>query len=119
MGATHPDVPELIVHSVDDDAIILWLADRSPAAAAFVEDRLHAKAGEGTDIAGKPTVFTASGTDRIYAGAEAATFFGAVPGDPRVPNAPTRPPSRARSTPAEHRRSPNMAASPPPTATFR
>jgi hypothetical protein len=85
-AATHPDVPDLIVHSVDDDAMIMWLADRSPAAAVFVQDRLRAKAGEGTDIAGRPKAFTASGTDRIYAGAEAVTFFGAAPGDPRVPD---------------------------------
>ena len=85
-AATHPDVPELVAHAVDDDAMIMWLADRSPAAATFVEDRLRAKAGEGTDIAGKPKPFNASGTDRIYAGAEAVTFFGAAPGDPRVPD---------------------------------
>ena len=85
-ATTHPDVPELIAHSVDDDAMIVWLADRSPAAAAFVADRLRATAGAGTDIAGKPKAFAASGTDRIYAGAEAATFFGAIPGDPRVPD---------------------------------
>jgi hypothetical protein len=85
-ATTHPDVPELIAHSVDDDAMIVWLADRSPAAAAFVADRLRATAGAGTDIAGKPKAFAASGTDRIYAAAEAATFFGAIPGDPRVPD---------------------------------
>jgi hypothetical protein len=85
-AATHPDVPELIVHSVDDDAMIMWLADRSPAAATFVQDRLRAGAGQGTDIAGNPKGFSASGTQQIYAGAEAATFFGAAPGDPRVPD---------------------------------
>jgi hypothetical protein len=85
-AATHPEVPELIAHSVDDDAMIMWLSDRSPSAASFVADRLRAKAGEGTDIAGKPKAFRASGTDRIYAGTEAATFFGAAPGDPRVPD---------------------------------
>jgi hypothetical protein len=85
-ASAHPDVPDLIVHSVDDDAMIMWLADRSPAAATFVADRLHANNGLGTDIAGKPKAYTASGTDRIYAGPEAATFFGAAPGDPRVPD---------------------------------
>jgi hypothetical protein len=85
-AATHPDVPELIVHSVDDDAMIMWLADRSPAATAFVNDGLRAANGEGTDITGKTKAFTASGTATIYAGAEAATFFGAAPGDPRVPD---------------------------------
>jgi len=85
-ATAHPDVPKLIVHSVDDDAMIMWLADRSPAAATFAKDRLLARAGEGTDIAGNPKPFTASGTDHIYAGAEAAAFFGANPSDPRVPD---------------------------------
>ena len=85
-ATTHPDVPGLVLHSVNDDAMIMWLADRSPNAAAFVADRLRDTAGEGTDIAGKPKPFTASGTDQIYAGADAATFFGAAPGDPRVPD---------------------------------
>ncbi|MCW2691125.1 MAG: putative superfamily protein [Mycobacterium sp.] len=85
-ATTHPDVPKLIVHSVDDDAMIIWLADRSPEAATFVKDRLLAGAGEGTDIAGKPKPFTASGVDHIYAGAEAVAFFGATTGDPRVPD---------------------------------
>lgn len=83
---THPEVAELIVHSVDDDAMIMWLADRSPEAATFVKDRLAASTGVGTDINGNPKPFTASGTDRIYAGAEAATFFGAKAGDQRVPD---------------------------------
>jgi hypothetical protein len=74
------------VHSVDDDAMIMWLADRSPEAATFVKDRLAASTGVGTDINGNPKPFTASGTDRIYAGAEAATFFGAEAGDQRVPD---------------------------------
>lgn len=85
-ATTHPDVPDLVIHAVNDDAMIMWLADRSPTAAAFVADRLRATAGQGTDIAGKPKAFTASGTDRIYAGADAASFFGATPGDPRVPD---------------------------------
>jgi hypothetical protein len=82
----HPETPELIVHSVNDDAMIMWLADRSPAAATFVHDRLAARNGVGVDIAGKPKPFTASGTDQIYAGADAATFFGTTTTDPRVPD---------------------------------
>jgi hypothetical protein len=82
----HPDTKELIVHSVNDDAMIMWLADRSPEAAAFVKDRLSARAGVGTDIAGQPKPFTASGTERIYAGADAAAFFGTTVTDLRVPD---------------------------------
>jgi arylsulfatase A-like enzyme len=76
----------LIVHSVNDDAMIMWLADRSPEAAAFVKDRLSARAGVGTDVAGKPKPFTAAGTERIYAGADAAAFFGTTVADLRVPD---------------------------------
>ena len=82
----HPDTPELIVHSVNDDAMIMWLADRSPDAATFAKDRLSSHDGLGTDIGGKPKPFTASGTDKIYAGTDAATFFGSTPADPRVPD---------------------------------
>ncbi|CAN5373068.1 alkaline phosphatase family protein [soil metagenome] len=83
---THPDVTELIAHSVDDDAMIMWLADRSPEAASFVKNQIAATNGVGTDINGNPKPFTASGTDHIYAGSDAATFFGAAPGDQRVPD---------------------------------
>jgi hypothetical protein len=82
----HPDTPELVVHSVNDDAMIMWLADRSPEATAFVKDGLIAHAGVGTDIAGKPKPFTASGTEQVYAGADAAAFFGTTAADPRVPD---------------------------------
>ncbi|WP_264038785.1 alkaline phosphatase family protein [Mycolicibacterium hodleri] len=82
----HPDTKELIVHSVNDDAMIMWLADRSPEAVAFVKDRLSARAGMGTDIGGKPKPFTASGTEKIYAGADAAGFFGTTASDLRVPD---------------------------------
>ncbi|TPG35129.1 alkaline phosphatase family protein [Mycolicibacterium hodleri] len=82
----HPETKELIVHSVNDDAMIMWLADRSPQAAAFVKQQLAAHAGVGTDLAGKPRPFTASGTEQIYAGADAAAYFGTTATDPRVPD---------------------------------
>lgn len=82
----HPGTKEIIVHSVNDDAMIMWLADRSPQAATFVKDRLSTHDGVGTDITGTPRPFTASGTDHIYAGADAAAFFGTTPADPRVPD---------------------------------
>jgi hypothetical protein len=85
-GKGHPETPKLVIHSVDDDAMIMWLADRSPDAANFVRDRLAARAGVGVDIGGKPKPFTASGTDQIFAGAAAATFFGTTTADPRVPD---------------------------------
>src|SRR5258705_5564608 len=83
---SYTDVLVLIDHTVDEEVLIIWLTKIPPAAATFVQDRLRAGAGQGTDIAGNPKGFSASGTDQIYAGAEAATFFGAAPGDPRVPD---------------------------------
>lgn len=82
----HPETKELILHSVDDDALIMWLADRSPQATAFVKARLTAPNGIGVDIAGNPKPYTSSGTKRIYAGEDAAAFFGTTPTDPRVPD---------------------------------
>ncbi|WP_327140632.1 alkaline phosphatase family protein [Nocardia sp. NBC_01327] len=87
-AATHPATPKLIAHSVDDSALLMWLADRSAAAAAFVKQKLLAATGTGTDIAGNPKPFTASGVDKdkLYVGADAAAFFGVSFDDPRVPD---------------------------------
>ncbi|MFD6156461.1 alkaline phosphatase family protein [Nocardia sp. NPDC060256] len=85
-GATHSGNAELIAHGANDDGITLWLSDRSPEASGFVKDRLLARNGDGTDIAGNPKPFHASGIDKIYAGADAAAYFGTGPGDARVPD---------------------------------
>ncbi|AYF75193.1 phosphodiesterase [Nocardia yunnanensis] len=87
-AATHPQTPKLIAHSIDDAAILWWLADRSPEAVAFAKRKLLAANGTGTDINGNPKPFTASGVDtaQVYAGADALTYFGASADDPRVPD---------------------------------
>jgi hypothetical protein len=51
-----------------------------------VENELAKATGTGMDSTGGPKPYTASGTDKIYAGAQAAAFFGATAGDPRVPD---------------------------------
>ena len=73
-------------HSVDDDAMLLWLTDRSQAAADFAKAYLLRQSGTGNDIDGAPKAFTASGLSAVHAGADAAHFLGAKPGDSRVPD---------------------------------
>ncbi|MET9489511.1 alkaline phosphatase family protein [Nocardia sp. NPDC006630] len=87
-AATHPATPKLIAHSVDDSALLMWLTDRSAAAAAFVKQKLLTTNGTATDIAGNPKPYTASGVDKdkLYVGADAAAFFGVNFDDPRVPD---------------------------------
>jgi hypothetical protein len=72
--------------SVDDDAMLIWLNDRSPAAATFAKNFLLQQSGTGNDINGNPKPYTASGLATVYAGTDAADFFNVQPGDPRVPD---------------------------------
>ncbi|MET9072479.1 alkaline phosphatase family protein [Streptomyces sp. NPDC004232] len=83
----HPGAGDLVAHSVDDDGMLLWLNDRSAGATSFAKQYLLSQSGKGTDITGKPTKsFTNSGLSRVYAGKEAAAYFGVKPGDARVPD---------------------------------
>ncbi|MGW1910343.1 alkaline phosphatase family protein [Streptomyces sp. NPDC002076] len=82
----HPGSGDLVAHAVDDDAMLLWLTDRSQAAADFAKAYLLAQSGTGNDIDGKAKPFTASGLQSLYAGADAARYFRARPGDSRVPD---------------------------------
>ncbi|WP_042379265.1 alkaline phosphatase family protein [Streptacidiphilus melanogenes] len=82
----HPSAGNLVVHSVDDDGMLLWLSDRSPAATDFAKSYLLAQSGKGTDIDKAPKAFTHSGLATVYAGAAAAKYFGVKPGDARVPD---------------------------------
>lgn len=82
----HPGAGDLVAHSTDDDAMLLWLTDRSQAAAGFAKTFLLAQSGQGNDITGAPKPFTASGLATVFAGSAAAKFFGVPAGDPRVPD---------------------------------
>ncbi|MFD9692618.1 alkaline phosphatase family protein [Kitasatospora sp. NPDC059088] len=84
--AAHPGAGALVAHAVDDDGVLLWLNDRSPAATSFAKAYLLAQNGTGVGIDGKARPFTGSGVQKVYAGAEAAGHFGVAPGDPRVPD---------------------------------
>jgi len=85
-SAAHPGATALIAQATNDDAMIMWLSDHSAAAATFAKDYLLGHDGTGNDINGKPKVYTRSGVQTMYAGVEAAKFFGSAPGDPAVPD---------------------------------
>ncbi|WEO93532.1 alkaline phosphatase family protein [Streptomyces sp. FXJ1.172] len=84
--SAHPGAADLVAHAVDDDAMLLWLTDRSQAAADFAKAYLLARSGTGNGIDGKARPFTASGLKTLYAGASAARYFHTRPGDSRVPD---------------------------------
>lgn len=83
----HPKAAKpLVAFSINDDAMILWLNDRSPAAEEFAKNYLLSHNGTGNDINGQPKAYTASGLAKVYAGADAIRFFGVAPNDDRVPD---------------------------------
>ena len=83
-AAGHPG--PLVAFAIDDDAMLLWLTDRSPAATAFASRFLTGFSGTGNDIAGAPKPYTASGLATVYAGRAAADLIGVAQSDPRVPD---------------------------------
>ncbi|MFE9877600.1 alkaline phosphatase family protein [Streptomyces sp. NPDC005784] len=82
----HPAAGNLVAHSVDDDAMLLWLTDRSKAATEFAKTYLLARSGTGTDINAAPKAFTRGGLSKVYAGSAVARFFHVEAGDARVPD---------------------------------
>ncbi|EST36100.1 alkaline phosphatase family protein [Streptomyces roseochromogenus] len=82
----HPGSGDLVAHAVDDDAMLIWLTDRSQAATDFAKAYLLAQSGTGNGIDGNAKLFTASGLNALYAGADAARYFHVKPGDSRVPD---------------------------------
>ncbi|HVS44077.1 MAG TPA: alkaline phosphatase family protein, partial [Candidatus Dormibacteraeota bacterium] len=76
----------LVNFSVDDDAMLIWLSDHSPAATSFAKNFLLGHSGTGNDINGNPKAYTASGLAQVFAGADAANYFHVPVGDARVPD---------------------------------
>jgi Type I phosphodiesterase / nucleotide pyrophosphatase len=86
-AAQHPDASApLVAFSVNDDGMLIWLHDHSPAAAAFATSFLLNHSGTGNDITGAPKPYTSSGLATIYAGTAAANSFGVPADDARVPD---------------------------------
>ncbi|MBS0393758.1 MAG: alkaline phosphatase family protein [Proteobacteria bacterium] len=83
----------LVLFGMDDDGMLLWLADRSAAAAAFAKSFLWGyaplKVG-GSDAAGHFVDLSGTvqhaGLRRVFAGSEAAELIGVPPADERVPD---------------------------------
>lgn len=84
--AAHPKAGDLIVSSTDDDGMLLWLSDRSQAAASFVKHFLLSHTAAGNSISGGALTVRASGLKRVLAGAGAAALFGVPASEPRHPD---------------------------------
>jgi arylsulfatase A-like enzyme len=76
----HPDNTSLIVAGTDDDLWQSYLSDNSQAACDFVKSYLWNHTANGFDVNKNPVTVKHSGLFQIWAGAEAAAFFG-VPVD--------------------------------------
>ena len=85
-SANPSGVDPLVAFSVNDDGVVMWLNDRSQAAADFAKQYLLGHSGVGNDINGNPKPYTASGLREVFAGQAAAEYFNVQPGDPRVPD---------------------------------
>ncbi len=89
-AARHPHAAPLVAFSVDDDGMLLWLSDRSPAATGFVRGYLRTHSAPANRIGDAkgvhPVTVASSGLRAVYAGPGAHRFLGAAAGDPRVPD---------------------------------
>jgi hypothetical protein len=84
--AAHPGAGDLVIFATDDDGMLLWLSNRSQAAADFVKGYLLTHPASGNNVSGNPVTVPASGLKAVYAGEESADFFGVPNGDPRHPD---------------------------------
>jgi hypothetical protein len=92
-AAKHPAAPALVNFGISDDAMLLWLSDRSEEATAFVKTTLWnyvpQKTG-GSDANGGFVNYDGtvqhSGLRQIYVGEEAAELIGVPKRDARVPD---------------------------------
>ncbi|MEO3935727.1 alkaline phosphatase family protein [Dermatophilaceae bacterium Soc4.6] len=82
----HPAAADLVAWSADDDSLLLWLSDRSPAATRFVRQWLLSHAATGTTATSASRTVTGSGLSRVYAGDAAAAFYGVSPDEARHPD---------------------------------
>ncbi len=85
-AATHPGAPPLVAAGTDDDAIMWWLSDTSPAATRFVRDYLWTHSATGNTLTGASRTLPHSGLVKLYTGASAARYFGVPVSDPRHPD---------------------------------
>ena len=72
----NPSNPSLIVAGTDDDLWQSYLSDNSQAACDFVKSYLWNHTADGFDVNQNPVTVQHSGLAQIWAGADAAHFFG-------------------------------------------
>jgi Type I phosphodiesterase / nucleotide pyrophosphatase len=84
--AAHPGAADLVAFATDDDAIQMWLSDRSAAATSFVKQYLLSHSATGNTASGGSRTLASSGLRRVYAGAGAARYFGVPLSDPNHPD---------------------------------
>ncbi|TLZ12918.1 MAG: hypothetical protein E6K31_05285 [Gammaproteobacteria bacterium] len=92
-AANPTGVNPLVVFGIDDDGMLLWLADRSEKATSFVKSflwRYTSRKAGGSDANGHLVDCSGtvphSGLRQIYAGAAAAELIGVPASDDRVPD---------------------------------
>ena len=82
----HPGNKSLIVAGTDDDLWQSYLSDNSQAACDFVKNYLWNHTAQGFDVNKNPVTVQHSGLAQIWAGAEAAKFFGVSAGNGHYPD---------------------------------
>ncbi len=82
----HPGAGPLIVYGTDDDLWQSYLSVKTQAAADFVKKYLWTHTATGVTYSGGMRTVEHSGLARIYAGRQAADFFGVPVSDPRHPD---------------------------------
>lgn len=89
-AASHPQNTQLVVFSVDDDGMLLWLSDRSAPALAFVKDYLLAHSAPANLVTDPKGVYSStvasSGLTSVVTGADADRLVDAPIGDPHAPD---------------------------------
>jgi predicted AlkP superfamily pyrophosphatase or phosphodiesterase len=73
---SHPSNTKLIVAGTDDDLWQSYLSDNSQTADDFVKAYLWNHTAQGLDVKGSPVTVQHSGLSQVWAGKDAADFFG-------------------------------------------
>ena len=89
----YPSAPPLVAAATNDDALMMWLSNRSTEAAKFASKYLMSHSATGnTYNEAEPTkpgpekTLGSSGLTKVYTGAAAAKYFGVPANDPRHPD---------------------------------
>ncbi len=88
--ASHPSAAPLVSFSVDDDAMLFWLSDRSATARGFAANYLLSHSAPANTIHDPKGVYSStvahSGLTSVATGRQADALFGAPANDPHAPD---------------------------------